>query len=66
MKTTYLIENNLNEVLGYSSQLHEAKRILEHKTDSGKITKLVGHYFGEGYHAYYLIYDGKKYTRAKK
>lgn len=65
MKTTYLVENAQNQVIGYYTQLCEAKSFLEKNEPSGKITCLKGNYFGEGFHLYYLNYSGKKYNRTK-
>ncbi len=64
---TYMVENECNEIIGYSTQLCEAKRIGEKSYASNRflITKLVGPYKYEGYHDYYLVYDGKKYKKTK-
>lgn len=67
MKTSYIIENHNGEIIGYSIQLCEAKRILERNSPKlGKITCLKGPYFHEGFHHYYLIFDGKKYNKLKE
>jgi hypothetical protein len=66
MKTTYLVENVFGEVIEYCTRLYDAKNILEYNKISGIITKLRGQYFGEGYHHYYLKYDGKKFKKVQK
>lgn len=67
MKTTYLVENRMGEVLGWSTQLCEAKRLGEHSDyrDNFKIIKVVGPNRCEGRHEYALQYDGKRYKKTK-
>jgi hypothetical protein len=60
--TTYLIENEYNEVVDYSKYFDTAKRIAK-QLPVARVTKLVDSYYGEGYHAYYLNWNGRKFTR---
>jgi len=68
MKTSYVVQNVFSEVIGYTTQLCEAKRIGEYSDyrEYFTIIKLVGPEKYEGYHEYYLHYDGKKYKKSKK
>ncbi len=53
MKTTYLIESDKKEVLGYFFRLKDAKERLEELNNPDyRILCLKGSYFGEGFHRY--------------
>lgn len=67
MKTTYVIQNNKNEVLGYFEKLEHAKYdfIKQFNYKTCFILMMRGCYFGEGYHQYKLNYINGKFKRTK-
>lgn len=62
---SYIVENSQGEVLGYSLKLTEAKEILEKSTDQGRVTKLIGPYRYEGFHARILEFRSGRYREVK-
>lgn len=62
MKITYIVEDSNNNIIEYCRTLKAAKDILQ-RYDGHRIIKIRGQYFGEGYHVYQLVWDGKKYHR---
>ena len=66
-KITYLVENRDLEVVGYSKSLGDSKHLgMIYSPSYFYITKLVGAYFGEGYHAYCLTWNGICFKRSNK
>lgn len=65
--TTYYIETIDNcSVFAYYDRLYGAKRdLLRFKDNEAIIVCLKGPYKYEGYHAYKMIYDGKRFKRVK-
>jgi len=62
MTTTYLVENDKNEVLQYFKRLGDAKQYLEALNDpSIRLLCLKGQAYGEGYHAYQIVYHRGNY-----
>jgi hypothetical protein len=62
---TWMVENSNKEVIAYTDRLSDAKRIAQCEAVA-KITKIVGPYPYEGYHAYYVVWDGKTFKTEKR
>ena len=60
MKTTYYVENIRSEILGYFSTQRDAKNFIKKNLGPLILVKLRGQYFGEGYHAYKMIFNSTK------
>ncbi len=68
MKTTYYIEGLSDHfIYAYFDRLHWAKYELVKlfKPGHARIVCLKGQYKYEGYHAYEVTYDGKRFKRKK-
>lgn len=64
MKITYYIEDCNGEILGYFKTLTEAKRqLVKLVSNEHRIVQLRGQYFGEGFHSYYMYFDGIKFYK---
>ena len=64
MKTTYYIEDSRGEILGYFKSLTESKRQLKKLIpNEHRIVQLKGQYFGEGFHKYYMYFDGSIFKK---
>lgn len=61
---TYLIENESNQVVGYSFTLKDAKEYLTNG-QGAVITQLVGPYKYEGFHHYYMRLIKGKFVKSK-
>jgi hypothetical protein len=64
-KTTYIVENDIGDVLEYSPRLWDAKNYLLKLTTLNPgseftILTVKGNYFGEGFHAHRYTYDAEK------
>lgn len=68
MKTTYYIEGlSDNHLYTYFTRLRDAKYdlIKLFKPNHARIVCLKGSYRYEGYHAYYLTFDGLKFKKQR-
>ena len=65
---TYIIENKDNEVLGYFCRLSDAKYYLvkQFNYSTCSILMMQGDYFGEGWHKYRLVFNGKTFNKVSK
>lgn len=66
--TTYYVENDKKKILSYFSRLRDAKQLVISLCipfNSNRIVCLKGPYKYEGWHAYYMRYNGKKFYYEK-
>lgn len=67
MSTTYYIENSNSEIVNYFGRLSDAKRVLTTLVPNEyRIVCLKGQYKYEGRHAYFVYFNGLKFSRGVK
>lgn len=59
MIATYVIENSDGQVIGYHRTQRDAKHQLRTDRNASQLLCIKGQYFGEGYHAYRMVFAHK-------